>query len=428
MKRNLKKLGVLLALLTLVAAGCGREEGGQRDPSEVGFDLRVGVVTSFTGDLSDFGRPIDEATKLAVALINESLGRIDAADRINVQIAATEDDQTQATAGVEAATKLVQTDDAQVIVGALGSAITTPIAESVTIPNEIVQISPASTSPALTELNDDGYFWRTVPSDAVQGRVLADAMAEAFGADATVNTGTRNDAYGTALTQQFTAAWEAGGGTIGRSVQWNPEAATLDSEAQELAGGEPDAWMIIDFPETWAKMGPALVRAGGWDPARTFTADGLRSSDLPGRVGDQATEGMRGTAPSVVEAPAQEAFDAIWNERVQGVERQTFDAQSFDGVMVAFLAAAAGGSADPAVISENLQAISGPGGTKYTFEELDDAIEAALAGEDIDYEGASGPIDFDENGDPSAAFYETWQYQGGELVTLETFGPITVEE
>ncbi len=217
------------------------------------------------------------------------------------------------------------------------------------------------------------------------------------------------------------AAGREGGGTIGRSVRWNPEAATFDSEAQRLAGGSPDGWLIIDFPETWAKVGPALVRTGNWDPARTFTADGLRNTELPGDVGEQATEAMRGTAPTSEGAPAGEAFGRVFQERAEGVSRQTFDAQAFDAVMLAFLAALKGGSADSEAIRDNLRDVSGPGGDKYTFEELDQAIRALVAGEDIDYEGASGPIDFDENGDPSAALYEVWAFEDGEIATRETF-------
>jgi ABC-type branched-subunit amino acid transport system substrate-binding protein len=424
-KRNLAALILLGAALAFIAAGCGAEDeepvAEEPAPAEdVAFDLRIGMVTSFTGDLSPFGEAIDQSARMAADLINGSLERT-GVEGVSIEIVASEDDQTEATAGVEAATKLVQTDEVQVIVGSLASAVTTPIAESVTIPNGIVQISPASTSPALSDLDDDGFFWRTPPSDALQGRVLAQAMAEAFGADATINTGTRNDAYGTALTGVFEEAWQEGGGTIGQSVRWNPEAATFDSEAQQLGGGDPDGWLIIDFPETWAKVGPALVRTGGWDPEQTFTADGLRNTELPDDVGDEATEGMRGTAPTSEGAPAGEAFGRIWDERAAGVSRQTFDAQSFDAVMLAFLAALRGGSADPETIRDNLQDVSGPAGDKFTFEQLDDAIQALLNGDEIDYEGASGPVDFDENGDPSAALYEVWQFSNGEIDTLDTF-------
>ncbi len=182
--------------------------------------------------------------------------------------------------------------------------------------------------------------------------------------------------------------------------------------------------MIIDYPDTWAKMGPALVRTGNWDPALTFTGDGLRSNDLPEATGQPSTEGMRGSAPTSLDAPAGAAFDALWKSDV-GDPRQTYDAQNFDAVVLIALAAAAAGSSDPAAIAENLQGVSGPPGDKYTFENLQEAIDAAANGDDIDYEGASGPIDLDDNGDPSAANYGTWSYKGGKLVDTTEVIPVT---
>ncbi|MGH2377175.1 MAG: ABC transporter substrate-binding protein [Candidatus Limnocylindria bacterium] len=415
--------GLCAGALVLAACTPGATPG--QPAEEVSFELRVGNLLSFTGDLAPFGPPIDRATELAVEVITEALEAKGLSDRISVSVVASEDDQTQAAAGVEAATKLAQVDQVHVIMGALASGVTIPVAESVAIPNQIVLISPASTSPAISDMADDGFVWRTAPSDALQGKVLANAVAEAFGADATINTGTRNDAYGVALIGEFEEAWKAGGGTIGQSVQWNPDAATFDSEAGQLGQGSPDGWVIIDFPQTFAKVGPALVRAGGWDPARTFTADGLRDATLPDTVGEEATEGMRGTAPTSEEAPAGAAFQTLWDDRV-GDDRGTFDAHAFDAVVVAFLAALAAGSSDPSDIRDALQDVSGPGGNEYTFEQLGEAIDDLLAGRDIDYQGAAGPLDFDENGDPGASNYEVWQFSGGEVETTEVI-PFSAE-
>jgi branched-chain amino acid transport system substrate-binding protein len=379
-------------------------------------------VAPFTGALSDFGPPGDKAAKIAVELIREAVQERELDVTVTYMA---EDSQTDATAGVEAATKLVQTDAVNAVIGAWASTVTIPIAESVTVPNQVLQISPASTSPAISLLEDDDYMWRTPPSDAIQGELVARIAAEEFGDDATLNTGTRNDAYGTALIAEFEQNWRDQGGTIGRSVRWNPEAATFDTEAQRLAGGNPDGWVIVDFPETWARFGPALVRAGGWDPERTFTTDGLASDALPGDAGRRATAGMRGTRPSPGgETPAGDAFGRVYGERGdQSIARQTFDAQTFDAVMVAFLAALRAGSSESQAIRDNLRDVSGPPGTQYTFEQLAEAIADLLEGNDIDYEGVSGVINFDENGDPQAngAVYQTWHFEGGNLVEDETF-------
>ena len=167
-------------------------------------------------------------------------------------------------------------------------------------------------------------------------------------------------------------------------------------------------------------MGPALVRTGDWDPAKTFTADGLRSTDLPKDTSKEATEGMRGTAPTSSETSAGAAFDALWKAEVEG-DRQTFDSSNFDAVMLVALAAAAGGSSASADIAANIQAVSAAPGEKYTFEQLGEALTALKNGEDIDYEGVSGPLDLDDAGDPGSAGanYRTWSYTGGALVDDE---------
>src|SRR5918995_1591988 len=310
---------ILLFALALSAAGCGGEEEAPEEAApaeEVSFDLKVGNLVPFTGDLSSFGEPIDEAARIAAEVANEAADEagIDA----SVEIVASEDTQTDATAAVEGATKLVQTDQVQVLMGALASTNTIPAAESVTVPNEVLQISPASTSPAITDLDDDAFVWRTPPSDAKQGEVMAQAIADEIGADATVGVGSRNDAYGTALARVFEEAWRAGGGTIAQSVRWNPDAATFDTEAQQLTRGSPDAWVVIDFPETFAKVGPALVRTGRWDPTKTFATDGLRDSSLPQDVGRRATAGGRGTPPVPPEgAEAAEAFATVFEQRAK---------------------------------------------------------------------------------------------------------------
>jgi branched-chain amino acid transport system substrate-binding protein len=417
-----------LALVAL-AAGCGGDDEAEEGaPAETeaaaeapSFELRIGPVLPLTGDLASFGPSQGEAARIGVDQIQAVLDSKGLSD-VTVTLLPVEDDGGKAQAGVEAATKFVQTDSVDVLMGTMASSVTIPIAESVAIPNQVVQITPTSTAPEITDLADDGYLWRILSSDNLQGSALVDAVADAFGTDATINVGARNDAFGTALKQLFEDGWKEQGGTIGASVTWNPEGATFDTEAGQLAGGSPGGWVIIDFPETFAKMGPALVRAGGWDPAMTFMTEAMRNADELTKIGAQATEGLRGTAPTSEDAPARDAFDALFEQEAsEGTPLTGFEGASFDAVMLAFLAALDAGSSDPAEIKGSLEAVSGPPGEKYTFEQLDQAVQDLLDGKDIDYEGAWGPIDFDENGDPGSAIYEVWQFDGSEVSTLETF-------
>ncbi len=422
----------LVVVASLVAAGCGGDDEEEGAPAggtaadtaaaeAASFDLKIGAVLPLTGDLASFGPSQAEAARIAVEQIEDVLSSKGISD-VTVELVGVEDDQGKSQPGVEAATKLVQTNDAGVLLATMASSVTIPIAQSVAIPNEVVLISPTSTAPEITDLEDDGYVYRILSSDNLQGSALVDAVADAFGADATINVGARNDAFGTALKQLFEDGWEEGGGTVGASVTWNPESANLDTEAQQLAAGTPDGWVIIDFPETFAKMGPALVRAGGWDPAKTFMTEAMRNADALKEVGAQATDGLRGTAPTSEDAPARDAFDELFTaEAKEGTPLTGFEGASFDGVMLAFLAALKAGSAEGADVKEELAAVSGPPGEKYTFEELDQAVQDILDGKDIDYEGAWGPVDFDENGDPGSAIYEVWQFMGGEVTTQKTF-------
>jgi ABC-type branched-subunit amino acid transport system substrate-binding protein len=426
---------VALALVVLVPFGvtaCGGgdddgEAGGETTATEEGgeeaapsFELKIGPILPLTGDLASFGPSQAEAARIAVERIEEALQSAGVED-VTVTLLDTEDDGGRSQAGVEAATKFVQADDVDVILGTMASSVTIPIAESVTIPNGVVQITPTSTAPEITDLDDDGLVFRVLSSDTLQGSALVDAVADAFGSDATINVGARNDAFGTALKELFEQGWEDQGGTVGESVTWNPEAATFDTEARGLAGGDPDGWVIIDFPETFAKVGPALVRASGWDPAKTFMTEAMRNADELTKIGEQATNGLRGTAPTSEDAPAREPFDELFQQAAPDASLTGFEGASFDAVMLAFLAALDAGSSDPDDIKGSLAAVSGPPGEKSTFEDLDQAVQALLDGEDVDYEGAWGPIDFDDNGDPGSAIYEVWRFDGAEVSTEKTF-------
>ena len=165
-----------------------------------------------------------------------------------------EDTKTDPQGAQEAATKLIESDGVNAISGPWASSETIPTAENVTVAAGVPIVSPSATDPAISELDDDSLVFRTAPSDAVQGQVIAQVVAQELGPDASVVTANRNDAYGVALIGEFTKAWEGGGGTVVRNVPYNPEAASLNSEAQQIAQGNPDGWVIIDFPETWAKI------------------------------------------------------------------------------------------------------------------------------------------------------------------------------
>jgi branched-chain amino acid transport system substrate-binding protein len=411
--------GVTAALAATVGtAGTARTA---QPAKSCAFNLRIGDVLPFTGGLAAYGANLDRAVKVAVNLDTAALKQDGLANRIKVTLVGSEDGQTQAAASVEAATKLVKSNKANVIIGEMASSATIPMAQSVTIPNHIVQISPTSSAPQISDIADNGYLWRTYPSDTLQGKVLAAAVLDAFGKGATVNVGARNDAFGTALKALFVAQYTKLGGKVGVNIAWNPDQTNFDSEMGQLVGGSPKGWVIIDFPETFQKYVASLVRTGKWDASQTFMTEALRNTSVLDPIGNPVV-GLRGTAASAAGGPAGASFAAYWKKVVKGAKPYTgFEGTALDAANVAFLAAVQGCSSSPAKIKANLVSVSGPPGVKVTYLQMAKAIKLIQAGKQVDYEGAFSPVDFDKAGDIGSAVFEIWKYSAvGKIDTLKT--------
>ena len=412
-------LTAALALLSIAALGCGEERGGggggeeqaPTDPATARFDLTVGDLLPLTGDLSPFGPPGRKAADLAVERSRSALEEANVNGvQVNVRHADTETDPQ---AAVSAARRLLAAD-ATCLTGPWASAETVLTAQSVATPQQTPLISPASTSAQLTTLEDEGFLFRTAPSDSLQGETLADIVEQELGgANKTVSVAGRNDAYGQVLANSFRRAWEAKGGRLtGGPVLYDPEQPNYDSEAERIVAGNPDGYVVVDFPETYARMGKALLRTRGFDAGELFVSDGLAGEELPDNIPGEALEGARGTRPGTPEeGDAPEAFDRLYSRSDLGPKaRQTFDAQNFDATMLCFLAAVAAGSKEGEAIQGRMRDVSGPPGRAVTFEDLGDAVRALREGQDIDYQGASGAIDLDGQGDPTAGTYEVFEY------------------
>jgi ABC-type branched-subunit amino acid transport system substrate-binding protein len=418
---------VILAAVTAVGGGlvaCGEDEdegggGAAQAPPEASFELAIGDLVPLTGDLSVFGPAGRKAADLAVEEIDAAVGEVGSNVQVSIEHADTE---TASQAAVQAARRLIS-NGASCLTGAWASSNTIPVGTSVASRQRVPQISPASTSAEISTLDDNGFVFRTAPSDNLQGVALADTVEQELGGtDFTISLAARNDAYGEGFINRFKEAWEERGGSTTGPVLFDPQQPSYNSEAGEIVSGQPDAYVIIDFPDTYARMGAALVRTGEFDASALFTADGLAADRVPKGVPDQALVGAKGTRPGTPETgEVVEQFDRLF-EQAGGPERGTFDAQNFDAVMLCFLAATAAGSSDGADIQEALRDVSAPPGDKFTYLELADAIRALQDGQDIDFDGVTGPIDFDENGDPTTATYEVWTYgENGRLDVMRQF-------
>jgi ABC-type branched-subunit amino acid transport system substrate-binding protein len=418
--RGLNTKGLLVCfaglVLALGVAACGDDDDddGGGGGGEASFDLVIGDSIPLTGDLADFGPPGQKAADIAVDQINTAIQEAGVDHTVEI---VHEDNETNPQAAVQVARKLVDSDGATCLTGAWASADTIPTAQSVTIPDGILQISPASTADDISGLDDDGLLNRTSPPDRFQGPTLAQAIADDLGSaeGKTVNIGARNDEYGEGLAGTFSGGWEELGGTVGQEIIYDPEQPSYNSEAQQIVSGNPDAIVIIDFPETFTKVGPALQRTGNWDSTKAWGTDGIYSSDLAADLGPVA-EGIRGTFPGAPEGLApSEAFDTLYtNSEPRDVDRLAFDAQQFDAVVLCYLAAVAAGSTDGQEMADALQDITTGPGEQFSWEQLPEAIAALQNGDDIDYEGASGSVELNEDGDSTAEVYDLYEFKGGD--------------
>ena len=186
------------------------------------LDLTIGDLVPLTGDLADYGPPGEKAANLAVDQINAAIRRPAPTTRSS---SSTEDDQTTDAGRRPGRAQAGRSDGASCIAGAGPRRTRSRSRSSVTIPEGVLQISPASTADEITGLDDDGLVNRTAPPDSFQGPTLADAIERMLGGakGKTINIGARNDAYGTGFADTFTEAWEAQGGTIGQKVIYDPE-------------------------------------------------------------------------------------------------------------------------------------------------------------------------------------------------------------
>jgi len=419
-------LAIGLAGISFGAAACGSDDDGGA-PAEAKLDLVVGSSLPLSGELEAFGPAGEKAGEIAVGQIEQAIRETDSDDAIEI-VNKNNGSDPQIARGT--ARQMIQDDGATCLVGPWGVPDSAEVFESESSPEGVLQITPTSVGDELSDIDDpDGLLNFTSLPSGPQGSALAGYMEKQLGGaqGVGVNIGARSDAYGTGIADAFRSAWEDRGGTVGENVSYDPDQASYNADAKQITSGSPDAFVIVDLPDTYAKIGPALAQQDTWDATRTFVTDGLISGELPKAAGTEATEGIRGTAPGAPDkGEAAEAFDDLYRgTEPKDVVRQTFDAQTFDAVVLCFLAAVAAGSTDGTEMAVEVRDITGPPGEMFTWEELPEAIEALQNGDDIDYAGASGEIDMDEAGNPTAGVYDVYRYENGEL---ELFDEVPVED
>jgi branched-chain amino acid transport system substrate-binding protein len=404
--RRFAALGAATAGVLLLAA-CSGGGGGAATPSgsagpegngEVDTEFVVGTILPQTGNLAFLGPPEFAGVDLAAADLEA------AGFEFTIDVQHRDSGDTTTDIATASAGELI-TAGADVVVGAASSGVSFTFIDQL-IDGGVVMISPANTSPDFSDYPDDGFYWRTAPSDVLQGRVLGNLMTS----DGAASVGfiTINDPYGTGLQENAAMAVEAAGGTVTGSVLYNPGDTNFTTQVQEIMAGQPDAIAIIAFAET-AQIVPELVTQG-FPASGMYFVDGNLSNDY--NFPEGTLDGTKGTLPG---NPADETFRDRLLEQDPNLQDFSYGPESYDAVILAGLAAAQGGSADPVTIRDNMQSVS-EGGEKCT--DVAECLQMIADGEDIDYDGPSGPIEFDENGDPTEAYIGIYQYGADNKYTF----------
>jgi branched-chain amino acid transport system substrate-binding protein len=391
--------GWMAAALCLTACGAS---GGKT--------LTLGAIFSMNDTLANIGSAQVRAAELAIEEINGKGGVLDA--RLALL---TKDDASDSARGKAAAADLIAAG-VPAIFGAIASQITLDIS-TVTIPAGIVQISGAATSPALTTVVDDGFLWRTCASDSLQGKLLAGrARKKGFTKVAILHL---PGAYGDGLSQTFAASFTAAGGTVTKNLQYVERQSSYSALLAELFADPPEAILLIAYPTDGAQIIHDYTTGFAARGVFWFFTDALEDTGFLDAVGaSNFTFSHEGTGVGTPTGPHYDAYLAAYKSRWGTDSRPgTFAANVYDAVYLVALAIQAAGKSDGPSIRDALQAVSA-GGTAYGPLDYAAAAAAARAGGDVDFEGASGPVDLDAQGDVVAP-YDIWKVSNGDLITVE---------
>ena len=359
--------------------------------------LKVGTNLPQTGSLAFLGPPEFAGVDLAVKEINDAGGVLgkpvekfdgDSGDTTTSIAVTTADEQLQR--GVDG------------VIGAASSAVSLTFIDKLTSAG-VMQISPANTSPEFTTYDDNGLYFRTAPSDLFQGAVLAE-LAAGDGATKPAVLALQ-DAYGEGLADSFAKNFTEAGGTLAADpIIYDPNAQSFEAEVGEVKSSGADALVLIGFEES-KKIVQELIKQGiGPDSLPLYLVDGNLSQSLGEDLPKGILKGTKGTLPG---ASVSDEFQASLVEIDPDLEDFSYAPESYDAMVLLALGAEAAGSDCGVDIASKMVEVTS-GGEKCTdFESCKKLLDE---GKDIDFDGQSGPIEFDANGDPSKATMGVYEY------------------
>ncbi|MDF5708671.1 MAG: ABC transporter substrate-binding protein [Nostoc sp. S4] len=412
-----------LSILTLASGfllGACEAPGGT-NPTASG--LKIGSLLPTTGDLASIGQQMAPGVPLLVETVN-ACGGVNGQPVTLVAV----DDQTDPKAGAAGMTKLASVDKVAGVVGSFASSVSTA-AVSIAAQNQVMLISPGSTSPVFTEKAQKGDFkgfWaRTVPPDSYQGPALAQlATKKGF---KRVSTIVINNDYGVGFEKAFVQAFEKLGGTIvnkNNPVRYDPKATTFETEATAAFAGKPDAVLGVFYVETGSLLLKSAYQQGLSKGVQVMLTDGMKSDEFPGQVGKGSdgkyiVSGTIGTVPGS-DGKALDAFRKLWQQKKGGSPGE-FAAQSWDAAALLVLAAQAAKENTGVGIAKHIREVADGPGTEVT--DVCEGLKLLKQGQKINYQGASGNVDVDANGDV-VGVYDVWTVgDDGKIKVIDKVTP-----
>ncbi|HLP90764.1 MAG TPA: ABC transporter substrate-binding protein [Nostocaceae cyanobacterium] len=385
--------------------------------------LKIGSLLPTTGDLASIGQQMVGSIPLLVETVN-ACGGVNGQPVSLVEV----DDQTDPKAGAAGMTKLATLDKVAGVVGSFASSVSTA-AISVATPNKVMLVSPGSTSPVFTEKAQKGDykgFWaRTAPPDTYQAAALAQ-LAKKKGFNR-VSTAVINNDYGVGFEKAFVETFEKLGGTVvnkDKPVRYDPKAQSFDSEASAAFAGKPDAVVAVMYAETGSLFLKSAYQQGLSKGVQVMLTDGVKSDTFPEQVGKSPDgkyilAGAIGTVPGS-NGKGLEAFNKLWQDK-KGKPPGEYAPQAWDAAALLALAAQAAKENTGVGIAGKIREVSNAPGVEVT--DVCEGLKLLKEGQDINYQGASGNVDIDANGDVIGS-YDVWTVgEDGKITVIDKVSP-----
>ena len=370
-----------------------------------GHAIKMGIILGFTGPIESLTPAMAASAELAFKEASDS-GSLLGGKYIKVERA---DSTCVDSAAATAAAEGLVSNGVVAIMGADCSGVTGAIASNVAVPNGVVMISPSATSPGLTTLDDKGYFFRTAPSDARGGQILADITKDR-GVKSVAITYTNND-YGKGLADVYKAAVEGHGIKVTTVAAHEDGKADYAAEVATLASAGGDAVAVIGYLDQGGKgIIQGSLDSGAFD---TFIlSDGMIGDSLTDNFGKALNKSF-GSIPGSTGKGAG-VFAKV--AKAGGIDSSgPYTGESYDAAALITLAMQAGGKADRSTIQKNVMSVANAPGTKIYPGQLKKALDLLSKGKAVNYEGATG-VEFTDVGEAFGSFLEK-EIKGGKFKT-----------